>query len=276
MTTERNELVSRATDWFMRIYFPGASAVSLGAGYETWLLDPERYEGSEALRTRLKSLGRPCAKRDLAYELVDHLLSDVLAAAVGVEQSIAGMRSAVAEAQAWTDQNSATRTPGVPHGINHPSVVKAWYDFANVLSWARVLEERLDRRPIRAKPGAPPLPRQGIVNAVKPVHLKNRLDSQLSALRSGAVGEARLLANFTLHSALVRDPNSGARLDTSGKVIMPIPDKSTAPIAHWKTLTWNDGRDAIVFAEELGASVEDFMERLIEAFEKSTPKRFRT
>jgi hypothetical protein len=113
------------------------------------------------------------------------------------------------------------------------------------------------------------------VNAVKPVRLTNRLDRLLSDLRTGPVGEARLLANFTLHSALVKNPNSGAQLDPNGKVIMPIPDKPVTSIAHWKTLTWNDGRDALTFAEELWVSVDDFMEHLIEAFEKATPRRLR-
>jgi hypothetical protein len=269
--------MSRYSDWFMRIYFPTVSAVRLGAGYETWILDPERYEGSDALRATRKALNRPYTKRLLAYELVDHLLDDVLAAAGGVEQSIVALRSAVAEAQAWADLNVGRRTPGVPYSIGHLSIVKAWYDFANLVSWARVLEERLDRRPVprRLRPGAPLLPNQGVVNAVKPVRLKNRLDRLLRDLRAGPVGEARLLANFTLHSALVRNPNSGVPLDPDGKVIMPIPDKPSTSIAHWKTLTWFDNRDALVFAEELWASVGDFIEHLIEAFEKATPKRFR-
>jgi hypothetical protein len=269
--------MSRANDWYRRIHFSTVSKISLGAGFETWILDPDRYEGSDAFRARLKALKRTYSKRRLAYELVERLLDEVLAAAGGVEQSITALRSTVAEAQAWADQLATRPTPGVPHGIGHLSIVKAWYDFANLLSWARVLEDRLDRRPAqrRLRPGAPLLPNQGLVNAVKPVRLKNRLDRLLSNLRAGPVGEARLLANFTLHSALVRNPNSGARLDPGGKVIMPIPDKPAAPIAHWKTLTWNDGRDALAFAEDLWASVDDFMERLIEAFEKSTPKRLR-
>lgn len=269
--------MSQANDWFRRIYFPAISTVALGAGYETWILDPERYEGSEALRITLRALNRSYTKRRLAYELVDNLLGDVLAAAGGVEQSIVALRSSIAEAQAWADQSASKPTPGVPHGIGHLSIVKAWYDFANLLSWARVLEERLDRRPNqrRLRPGAPLLPNQGLVNAVRPVRLKNCLDRLLSDLRAGPVGEARLLANFTLHSTLVRNPNSGAQLDPSGRVIMPIPDKPVTPIAHWKTLTWNDGRDALSFAEELWTSIDDFMEHVIEAFEKATPKRFR-
>jgi hypothetical protein len=82
-------------------------------------------------------------------------------------------------------------------------------------------------------------------------------------------------ANFTLHSALVRNPNSGARLDEAGHVTLPIPDKQTGPISHWKALTWDEHRDGVVFAEELWTSIEVFMEGLIQAFEKAVPKRFR-
>jgi hypothetical protein len=269
--------MNRVSDWYRQVYFPAPSVVRLGAGYETWILDPERYEGSDALRATFQALNRRFTKRSLAYELVENLLDDVLAAAGGVEQSIVALRGAAADAQTWADENVTMSAQGAPHSIGHLSIIEAWYHFANLLSWARVLEERLDRKPVprRLRLGAPLLPNQGIVNAVRPVRLKNRLAKLLSNLRAGPVGEARLLANFTLHSALVRNPNSGVPLDSDGKVTMPIPDKSTTPIAHRKTLTWNDNRDALIFSEDLWTAVDDFMEHFIEAFEKSIPKRFR-
>jgi hypothetical protein len=263
--------VTRTDEWYRRTYFPSGSAAPLGAGYETWILDPTRYQGHDELRARAAAVGRHWTKRDLAYELAENLLSDVLGAAGGVEHSIFALREAIGRAQAWSDQITPRPTPmSVPHGISDASVVDAWYEFANLLSWARVLEERLDRRPDKRS-----LPRQGLAPALKPVRLKKRVDKLLADLRAGPIGETRSLANFTLHSVLIRSPISGAQLDQDGKVTLPIPDRQVGPISHWKVLTWSDHRDGIVFAEDLWASVETFMAGLIEAFERAVPKRFR-
>ena len=266
--------MAQTDDWYRRVYFPAGAKASLGFGYECWLLEPGRYEGHNELKVRAATLKRRWGRRQLAYELVEHLLTDVIAAAGGVEHSVLALRHAVAEAQEWSNQHVKTTDSSSPHGIAHPSVVGAWYEFANVLSWARAVEERLDRRPMSSK-GRAKLPRQGLVHAIKPRRLKHRVDSLLTKLRSGPMGETRFLANFTLHSALVRGLNSGARLGPNREVILPIPDTPVAPLNQWKLLTWHDERDGIAFAEELWASIEDFMEGLVEAYEKAVPKRLR-
>ena len=239
------------------------------------MLDPTIYEGhlelkARAAEVRRRQKRRTWTKRQLAAELSDHLLDDVLAAAGGVEHSILALRDAVERTQAWADQIEPKPSPeSVPTGINDISVIDAWYEFANLLSWTRVLEERLDRR------GQGSLPRQGLVHALKPLRLKKRVSKLTENLRAGPLGETRFLANFTLHSALVRNPNSGARLDEAGHVTLPRPDKQVGPIRQWKALTWDEHRDGVVFAEELWTSIEAFMESLIQAFEKAVPRRFR-
>jgi hypothetical protein len=258
----------RTDEWYRRVYFPSGASASLGFGYEYWVLDPTRYEGHNELKAKAAALGRRWTKRQLAYELAENLLTDVVAAAGGVEHSITALRDAVARAQEWINQSAIATTP--PHLISDPSVIDAWYEFANLLSWARAVEERLDRG---ARPAM--LPRQGLLPALKPVRLRKRAEKLLTELRSGPIGETRFLANFTLHSALIRNPNSGARLDQDGKVTLPIPDKQVGRISNWKLLTWNDHRDGIVFAEELWISVETFMEGLIEVFERAVPRRLR-
>jgi hypothetical protein len=267
--------MTHADDWYRRVYFPLGATAPLGWGYEYWILDPAVYEGHDELKAKAAAHGRRWTKRQLAYELAENLLTGVLAAAAGVEYSIGALRDATARAQAWSDQNVSGPTPkSAFQGIGHPSVIDAWYEFANLLSWARAVEERLDRRAIQW-PGVAQLPRQGLVPALKPARLKKRVDKLTTKLRSGPVGETRFLANFTLHTALIRNPNSGAQLDRDGKVTLPIPDKQAGRIGNWKLLTWNDHRDGIVFAEELWTSVETFIESLIEAFDRAVPKRLR-
>lgn len=205
-------LLSRTSEWNRRVHFPVAAMAPLGWGYEYWILDPTIYEGHLELKARAATVHRrqkrrTWTKRQLAAELSDHLLDDVLAAAGGVEHSILALCDALQRAQAWADQfRPKPTTESVPTGIADISVIDAWYEFANLLSWARVLEERLDRR------GRGPLPRQGLVNALKPVRLKKRVSKLTDDLRAGPLEETRFLANFTLHSALVRNPNSGPDL----------------------------------------------------------------
>src|SRR6266568_6994390 len=254
--------MDRTNGWYQRVHFPEAAAAPLGWGYEYWILDPTRYEGHAELKARALALGRPWRKRRVAAELTDHLLDEVIAAAGGVEHSLIALRAAAAAAQLWSDKHITDFDPDVPHGIANEHTVAAWYEFANLISWARVLEERLDRRSHK-------LPNQGLVPAIKPVRLRTRAESLLGELRRGPVGETRFLANFVLHAALVQSPNSGARLDRQAQVKLPIPDKPRDRIHHRKLFTWNDDRDGLVFAEELWASIELFMNNLDAAFEKA-------
>ena len=263
--------MNRTNDWTQRVFFPTSAKTPLGWGYEYWELDPTRYEGHAELKARALTLGRHWTKSRLAAELTDNLLNEVITAAGGVEHSLIALRSAAAAAQQWADQYVANFDPNVPSGIANEYTVAVWYEFANLLSWARVLEERFDRPHWQGKK----LPRQGLLPALKPARLRARVEKLDVQLRGGPLGETRFLANFTLHAALLRSPNSGAKLDNNARVTLPIPDKTTGPIRHWKALTWNDQRDGLVYAEELWSSIESFMDDLITAFEKAVPRRLR-
>jgi hypothetical protein len=89
------------------------------------------------------------------------------------------------------------------------------------------------------------------------------------------VGHARPLANFMLHSGLVRHPFSGVHIELSGAIVLPVPDAPSRLISHWYLLTWNQGRDGVALAEELWRTIQRFVDELIEAFENSVPKRLR-
>lgn len=139
-------LLSRTNEWNHRVHFPDVAKTSLGWGYEYWILDPTIYEGHVELKARAAAVHRlqkrrTWTKQEMAAELSDHLLDDVLAAAGGVEHSILALRDALQGAQAWADQLKPKPTPeSVPTTIVDSSAIDAWYEFANLLSWARVLE----------------------------------------------------------------------------------------------------------------------------------------
>jgi hypothetical protein len=95
--------MNRTNAWYQRVHFPECSAAALGWGYEYWILEPNRYEGHAELKAISAGLGRRWTKRRLAAELTENLLTDVIAAAGGVEHSLDALRVAVAAAQHWSD-----------------------------------------------------------------------------------------------------------------------------------------------------------------------------
>jgi hypothetical protein len=76
-------MLPRTAEWFQRKAFPPAAKAALGWGAEYWDSDPIQYEDWEAVRDRLVAVSRERnrklpTKADLAAELWDHLLDDVL------------------------------------------------------------------------------------------------------------------------------------------------------------------------------------------------------
>ena len=250
--------------------WPTVGHASLGWGAEYWDLDPSGYEGWEELRARGQALGKRWSGGDLALELADNLLSDVLVATGGVEHSLVKLRAACVSAQQYYEEFRTSAPQPRPQHLGHPIITEAWYEFANFVSWVRALDERLDRRSFTKG-----LRRQGLVPALRPKRLRKRVDRLIADLRAGPLGETRFLANYTLHAALIRHPFSGASIGEDGRLRLPIPDQVRGRIYHERLLTWKDGRDGLEFAEEVWRSIEFFVDALLDAFEKAIPRRLR-
>lgn len=258
--------LQQLAEWSRRSQFPSVANAALGWGAEYWDDEPTHYEAWSDLR----ALGRAeMSGHRLAYALSSNLLRDVLVAAGGVEHAIEALRSAVADLAKWVSDEGLKADAGISLGLAHDAAAEAWYSFADVISWSRILEERLDRPPFQKKG----LRNQGLVPALKPAELSKRVGTLLNELRSGPLGETRFLTNFTLHSSLVKHPFSGAQLLPSGQVALHIPDVQTKPISHWDMLTWEEHRDGIAFAEELWTSIQNFIDELLAVFEQSVPSR---
>lgn len=254
------------SEWFRRTHFPPLAHGPLGISSDHWDPNPEQYEGCSQLRERYADLGRIPTDSDLVFRLSKNLLPDVLVAAGGIERAMARLKSAVARLESWAVKNGVV---GIPTGIAGDASVDAWYAFAEIVFWTRSLSERLDRKPF----GDRTLRRQGLVPALRPGQLATRARCLLTTLRSGPLREACLWANFGLHASLVSSPNSGARLAPSGSVTLPMPDTPTHPVGDWYVLTWDEDRDALVFADALWKSVQDFIDALLEAFEQAALSR---
>jgi hypothetical protein len=264
-------MLERLSHWWKCIHFPVSAHAPLGFGEEYWNADPRHFEGWEQLRDRLNALGRSSTEPDLAYDLASHLLDDVIVAAGGVEATIIRLRLAHDTLQQYVNDNDIRAEHGIPLGLGHESATDAWYALTDMLSWCRGVIERVDR----AAGDTKKFPRQGLISAIKPADLRNQCQQLLHKLRAGPVGQTRHLANFMLHSALVRHPFSGVQLELSGSITLPIPDTPGDRVAHWYLLAWREERDGFLFAETLWSCIESFVDRLIEAFESSVPERLR-
>jgi hypothetical protein len=209
--------------------------------------------------------------RDSSVWLASHLLDDVIVAAGGVERAIAQLREALGRLTDYASIHNIKPKDRIPVGLSHEASAEAWYAFSDVLSWSRTAVERLKRQPADRKR----LPEQGLIPALRPKRLRKRCDSLLNQLRTGPVGQARPLANFLLHSAMIQHPFSGVQINNAGGVVLPIPDAPSHPVSHWYLLTWNQNRDGFTFAEELWQAIQTFIDDLLDAFEKAVPKRLR-
>ena len=262
---------TKLDQWSKQVAFPAAATAQLGFGAEYWRADPSLYEGFEQLGARLQSLGRKTKRVDVVYQLTSHLLTDVLVAAGGVENSILRLHAAVEDLKAYVSKHKLTAVHGIPLGLAHPAAVTAWYAFSDVLSWSRTVVERMERPAGNRRK----VSKEGLLPALKPERLRTRCEMLLATLRDGPVGQSRNLANFVLHTALVRHPHTGAQLELSGSITLPVPDLPRQQVSHWYLLSWQAEQDGLALANEIWLSVQEFIDGLINSFERSVPKRLR-
>lgn len=195
----------RFIDWFQRVNFPSTSLPGLGFAGEYWHARPELYEGWQQLRDRLAALGRKKTKRELAYGLTSHLLEDVIVAAGGAERAITRLRASHTELLRVVAKHDYQAEKGVSFGFSDTASIDAWYAFADLLSWSRIVVERVDRRPEDPRKFC----RQGLLHAIKPKRLRSRCDRLFDTLKNGPenlnggrvlqsniIAEARWFASF--------------------------------------------------------------------------------
>lgn len=264
-------MLTRLREWQKRACSSPVAKARLGFGIEYWDLNPEHYEGWEKLRDRRTELGHSFTDHDLAHDLASHLLDELIVAAGGVERAINKLLEARGLLNAYVRDQGFTACDRVPLDLSHDGSVEAWYAFSDVLSWSRTVQERLERdaRDKKKFHGH----KQGLIPALKPEQLKKRCEGLSNELRKGPVGEARPLANFILHNALVQNPFSGVQVKHTGTVALPIPDCRVA--SHRYLLKWDQNRDGFVFAEDLWQAIQKFIDEILDAFETSVPKRLR-
>ena len=206
--------------------------------------------------------------------LVEDSLLEVVNSANGAERSLLAMRSNVAAAQSSFDRSRSSQGTGATCADlelwTDPEVVNAWYEFMNLLTWVRSIQDRVDRKDSIGKQ------KIGLLHYLDNGPLNDRIKAAYGTFKEGAVKEARWLTNYGIHAGLVPSPRSPlARVNTSGLLTLVMPDRLLGPIDNGREFTFQEDRDALAFADGLFDQVAAFIDLVIDAFRDAVPDRFR-
>jgi hypothetical protein len=180
--------------WQWRIMFGAGRLASLDSGTELWNWDIDAYESAAGIRAAYTRSGKPFDDNLVLYDATQSLLRDVVHAAGGVESAYQRLTRSVAAAQAshdeWATGPGANLTKGpepeLGTGWSDRHIEDAWYAVAEMIVWARTLDERL-RRDVKNGPD------QGLIPALA---LGSRRDAVIAA-------RSRLLTTHLGSSSLI-------------------------------------------------------------------------
>jgi hypothetical protein len=262
----------RAWEWSRRIHFGAGRTVSLDWGAELWEWDISRYESADAIAAALRRAGHPSDDDSVVFHATHTLLPDVVDAAGGVERAHARLHQAMALGQeTYMQWRSKLYEQEDLDGMSDPAIEDAWYAVEELLVWARTLDDRLRRHALDWRR----YPDQGLIPALADGPRRNAVIRARVRLLAAGVDEARYLSGLNLHMQPIQAGSKSGRV-RSGQVVLPFPDRATAPVSHRWQLTFNDNRDAVSFADNLMEAVERFMDELLRAFEEHLPDRFKS
>jgi len=143
----------------------------------------------------------------------------------------------------------------VPTFVHDIPVFHVTAEFANLLTWARSVLERLSHT-WKGK-------QFGLVPSMT-ASLRARVEPLMDRFRGVA---ERPLANHQLHSGFVLEPFSGLSVQ-DGKVFVAVPDSPNDPIPTRRHFDFKTGRDAMTLAEEITSAIEILVRGLIDAFKE--------
>jgi hypothetical protein len=262
----------RMWQWQRRIYFGPGRKVPLHFGAELWKRDIALYESADGIAAALRRAGRPANDESILSDATATLLNDVVDAAGGLEHSHARLHQAMALVQEiyvrWSSELGEIEDGG---WLSDASMEDAWYTVEELLVWARTLDDRLRRPALDTRRH----PDQGLIPALADGPRRDAVIAARSRLLSAGIREARYLSGLNLHMQSIQAGTKSGRI-RSGHIVLPFPDRVTAPVGHRWQLTYQDDRDAVAFADDLMAAVERFMDELISAFEDHVPERFKS
>jgi len=241
--------------------------VALHVGQELWKWDTSRYESIDGIIAALRRAGRPFDDDSVLYVATSSLLSDVVDAAGGIEYANIRLHECLERAQDAHAGYSITHSLD-DYYITDPDMEAAWYTVEELAVWARTLDERLKRAGSKGRAD------QGLIPALADGPRRDAVIAARSRLLNGGLREARWLSGLNLHMQPTQAGFKRGKIE-NGRIILPFPDRLTGRVDHRWRLTYDDGRDALSFADNLMESVATFMDATLGAFEEHLPERFR-
>lgn len=248
----------RYSAWFRRAHFPQDGFLPLGRVEELWK-DQSGHPAWQWLTDRDGG----------SYRLTWNLLDDVLHAAGGVEHSADRVLWYLDAGERWFAQQQEEHpevvrvTSGVPYDVGLPSAL-AW-EYSNLLTWLRTVEERIERR------GRGPGTKLGLLPQIAEADLRTVVEELLKTFQARVGGE-RELANYALHAAKLPHDSPKGRLNEDGTLTMAIPDPATEPIHIFDQFTYDRKRDLRTFAIEALDATEKLIAGLLDAFQAANDR----
>jgi hypothetical protein len=257
--------------WWSRTIFPDSVAASLSWGAERWR-PPHEFPEYQALLDGAARLGIPV---DARYELTQHLLEEVVAAAAAIEYTVEKLLAAVALADSEVASLQIQWPEGEPeHGshISANSLWSAYAEFNDLLTWIRALEERIERKDRAFRNQA-----VGLLPSLAKGPLQVRVADLFADLKADLLDVVRPLTNYVLHASVLPAPMSNSARVREGRLFLEIPDfpKDAKTIRTRFHLSWDDHLTADSFALSALQTISMFVDRLLDAFEANTPERLR-
>jgi hypothetical protein len=198
----------------------------------------------------------------VTLSLTSSLLHNVMDAAGAIEYTVVKLEAALDADQAWIDEREANRDPGEerPAAMVGPNRDPINYELANLLSWLKILRERMKTHQSGHD--------IGLLPALAPDETwTNSIRQRYSALHARALDDV-VLANVAVHITPVPPAFGATRLD-QGRAVHPIPDtpKRGDPVYLGSDLSYDLMRDARSFGRDVLEAVGEFMDGLLSAFE---------
>jgi hypothetical protein len=251
--------------------FPDSVAASLSWGAERWRPAHE-FPEYQAVLDGASRLGIPV---DATYELTQHLLEEVIAAAAAIEYTVEKLLAAVASADSEVASMQIQWPEGEPEYGSHVSANSLWSayaEFNDLLTWIRALEERMERRDRTFRNQA-----VGLLPSLAAGPLRVRVAILFADLKADLLDVVRPLTNYVLHASVLPAPMSNSARVREGRLFLEIPDLPKEPkaIRTRFDLSWDDHLTADSFAVSALETISTFVDRLLDTFEETTPERLR-
>ncbi len=200
---------------------------------------------------------------DLRFYMTRGLVDEVIYAAGGMEREVIALKEILALAQQFCDFHNiippkdSLTTPSL--GLN--AAYHASYSLVNAFSWARTVQERVERH----KDGKA----YGLLPSLKDSDLKTHITTDFRKLKR-RLRSSVYAANYVLHAGALHGASSTPtfQLKPDGTAYLQFPDAMNKQITTWNEHTYDAKRDALVELQKQFDAVAKFIDQTLDAFDK--------